>query len=272
MPSNYQSVTCFVCSQPADSEEHIVPKWLQRRFDLWNQRISLPNGTSMPYRQLTIPACTHCNGTVLSPLEKRIESGSFSDSDIWKWANKIHYGLGFKDMFLDWDRKNPGYKIGTVVRQDDPLERDRHFLHSIAGHFRTDPDPFGSVFRFSFEKPQGFFLAHFLHSKSICISLSAIGCIVFVTDGQALQRDVATSTDYASCPKSTLEDMLFFYAKNVEHLARHQLGQNIMMTDGFLARLGNTVVHNVTPVDKIRFRAICKALGLEWVDSEPDRQ
>jgi hypothetical protein len=262
--------TCFICAQPADTVEHVIPKWLQRRFDLWNQHISLPNGTSIPYRQLTIPACSRCNSVVLAPLEQCVESGAASESDIWKWANKIHYGLGFKHQFLEWDRRNPGYKIGSVVRQDDPLERDRHFLHSIAGHFRTDPDPFGSVFRFDFSTPQRFFLAHLMHSSSVCICLGDVGYNVFVTDGQALKRDVATSREYDAAPKGRLEDMLFFYAQNVEHLARHKLGQNIIMTDGFLARLGRTVVHDVSPPDKVRFRAICAALGLEWVDSDPD--
>lgn len=247
-----------------------MPKWLQRRFDLWNQHITLPNGTSIPYRQLTIPACGTCNSTVLSPLERRVEDGSATESDIWKWANKIHYGLGHKHKFLDWDRKNPGYKLGSVIKQDDPLERDRHFLHSVGGHFRTEPDPFGTVYRFDFAAPQDFAFAHIIASNSVCVSLGAVGYVVFVLDGQALKRDVATSDLYRRCPKARKEDMLFFFAQCLEHLARHQLGQNIVMTEGLLLRLGSTVVHDVKPVDKGRFRMICRALGLEWVDTEPD--
>jgi len=36
--------------------EHVFAKWLQQDFNLWNQRMFLRNGTSIRYRQLTIPS------------------------------------------------------------------------------------------------------------------------------------------------------------------------------------------------------------------------
>lgn len=249
----------------------MIPKWLQHRFGLWNEELRLPNHTTIPYRQLTIPACRRCNSEVFGALEQRVEQGTASDSDIWKWANKIHYGLGFKDRFLEWDRQHPRYKIGDVVNGHDPLERDRHFLHCVAGGFKTDPDPFGSVFRFAFPEPQPFRFAHFLQSHSLCISIGTAGFIVFITDGQALRRDRATMTVLASLPSPPrVNDMLFFYAQNLEHLARHQLGFDFAMTPGLIARLGPTVVHGIEPPNKERFRYFCKELGLEWVDTEPE--
>ena len=271
-------LTCFVCSKPADTQEHLFPKWLQHRFNLWDQRLTLPNRTTIPYRRLTIPACRRCNNDVLAPLEMRIERDTATESDVWKWANKVHYALGQKDQFLEWDRRHPGYKIGDVLDQSDPLERDRHFLHTIAGHFRTDPDPFGSVFRFEFASPQPFAFAHIVLSRSICISIGKIGYIVYVLDGQALKRDGGMGDFHAAHAKRCLPDMLFFYANTVEHMARHRLGQTLMWTagtptgsPGFLARVGKTVVHDVTPFDEARFRLICRALGIEWVDAGPWR-
>jgi hypothetical protein len=262
--------SCFVCGGLAESREHVIPKWLQHRFDLWNEELRLPNGTTIPYRQLTIPACKKCNSEVFGALELRVQQGTASDSDIWKWANKIHYGLGFTDRFLDWDRKHPGYKIGDIVKSQDPLERDRHFLHSVAGGFKTDPDPFGSVFRFDFAEAQPFRFGHFLDSASLCITVGTTGFVVFVTDGQGLRRDRATMTVFNSLPSPpNVNDMLFFYAQNLEHLARHQVGFDIIMTPGFIARLGSTVVHRVEPPNKERFRHFCKQLGLEWIDTEP---
>ncbi len=63
---------CFLCGALMDgskSAEHVFPKWLQNRYDLWNQKIELLNGSLMPYRQLTIPCCEKCNNEHLSSLE-----------------------------------------------------------------------------------------------------------------------------------------------------------------------------------------------------------
>jgi hypothetical protein len=268
-PTGADRTRCFVCGLPAESLEHVIPKWLQHRFGLWNEELRLPNETTIRYRQLTIPACKKCNSEIFSALEQRVQQGTASDSDIWKWANKIHYGLGLKDRFLEWDRQHPGYKIGEIVKSHDPLERDRHFLHSVAGGFKTDPDPFGSVFRFDFGEPQPFRLAHLPHFHSLCISIGATGFIVFITDGQGLRRDRATMTVFNSLPSaSNVNDMLFFYAQNLEHLSRHQVGFDVIMTPGLIARLGRTVVHRVEPPNKERFRYFCKQLGLEWIDIE----
>ena len=270
-PADYDYHTCFICGRPATTVEHVIPKWLQNRYNLWDQHLQIPNETSIPYRQVVVPACIKCNTEVYGKLEKKVENHSADDSDIWKWANKIHYGLSHKDKILEWDRQNPGYKIGDVIRPTDPLERSRHFLNCISGDFKTEPDPFGSVFKFEFESYQDFKFAHFLLSSSICVCLGDFGYVAFVEDGQALKRDTATESAYRDVPKpSKVEDMLFFYAQCVEHMTRHELGQNIIMSSGFIARVGQTVVHNVEPPNKERFRAICSHLGLEWIDSNPD--
>jgi hypothetical protein len=263
--------TCFICGRQATTKEHVIPKWLQHRFNLWNQVLTIPNRTQVPYRSLKVPACLKCNSEVYGQLEQRVANGLARDADIWRWANKIHYALGYKDRFFDWDRRNPGAKIGDVIRPDDPIERDRHFLHCVSGDFAVQPDPFGSVFRFDFHKEQDFTFAHLISTNSICVSLGRTGYVVFVTDGQALRQDRATGESYREfCPRGRKEDMHFFYARCVEHITRHQLGQTIVMSAGFIARLGPTVVHDVEPPNPARFRALCSHLGLEWINSRPD--
>lgn len=51
-------------------------------------------------------------------------------------------------------------------------------------------------------------------------------------------------------------------------LARHELGQNILMTNKFISCVGRTVVHNVEPPNKERFSSICRSLGLRWIDTD----
>jgi hypothetical protein len=52
--------TCFLCGRRLGSrnraDEHIIPRWIQERFQLWNQTLTLLNGTTIAYRQLVIRA------------------------------------------------------------------------------------------------------------------------------------------------------------------------------------------------------------------------
>lgn len=98
------------------SDEHVFPKWLLHKYDLWNQRLCLFNETLIPYKNLTIPCCNDCNGVYLSKLENDIKSAiehgykSFMELDeitIFKWMTKLFYGLLFKDLSLSVDRANP---------------------------------------------------------------------------------------------------------------------------------------------------------------------
>jgi hypothetical protein len=261
--------TCFICGRKAETVEHIIPKWLQNRYNLWNERLAIANGTSIQYKKLKVPACKKCNNEVYGKLEKRVCTGSATEADIWRWANKIHYSLGYKDRIFEWDRNNPGYKIGDVINSNDPIERDRHFLHCVSGDFKTEPDPFGSVFKFNFGKEEEFVFANIIHSKSLSFCLGDVGYVVFVSDGQALKKDLSIGQYYQSIPKFChKEDMLFFHAQCVEMIARHILGQNIIMSQGFISRMGKTVVHKSEPPNKERFNEICKALGLDWIDKD----
>jgi len=115
-------------------------------------------------------------------------------------------------------------------------------------------------------------LAHNVRSDSLAISLGDVGYVVFVTDGQALRRDIATTDQYTDfCGREGgLVHMLFFYAQSLEHLARHQLGQTIIMSKGFIARLGKTVVHSAESPNLERFRKLCWSVGIDWEDGVPE--
>ncbi|MEH6908831.1 hypothetical protein V7008_24635, partial [Neobacillus drentensis] len=52
---------CFLCGAPLteenSSDEHVIPSWLQKKHDLWNQQLRLMNHTYISYRYLKIPCC-----------------------------------------------------------------------------------------------------------------------------------------------------------------------------------------------------------------------
>ena len=129
---------CFLCGGQVDdsndTKEHVFPKWLLKRFDLWNEPLTLLNGTTIKYRQLVIPCCQPCNNQHLSILENRVQQafalgveavGALASSDLYLWMVKIYYGLLFRNLTLPLDRRIA--EVGPIVTPED-LSRFR-FLH-----------------------------------------------------------------------------------------------------------------------------------------------
>lgn len=263
--------TCFVCGRLANTKEHLFPKWLQNKFNLWDKMLQIPNKTMIAYRQLVVPCCDKCNNTVFSDLENRISSNNESETDMWLWANKIHFALTLKDSFLEWDRKNPGYKIGDVISPLDPLEQSRHFLHCVSGDFKTQPYPFGSVFKFNFTSEQDFNFIHIIKSNSICISLGNRGYVLFIRDGLFLRNNKSINNDFIEINKKSnvnMFDMLFFYAKNLEYLERFELTIPLLVTKGCITKVGDFNITNEKPRNKPLLQEICDKMGITWIDSE----
>lgn len=124
----FSQSNCFLCGVDISeniTDEHIFPRWLQKKYNLWNETIFLLNGTQMPYRQLRIPCCQSCNGEHLSQLEGRISRAvelgyeefiKLNEDDIFYWSAKLMYGLFFKELSLNLDRRNP--YLGSITTPD----------------------------------------------------------------------------------------------------------------------------------------------------------
>lgn len=93
---------CFLCGAQAGAitQEHVFPKWLQQRYDLWTQRLGLLNDTEIQYRGLRIPCCSTCNSEDLSRLEAAVSSAVASGHEacialderlLYLWAGKLFY-------------------------------------------------------------------------------------------------------------------------------------------------------------------------------------
>lgn len=67
---------CFICgaspSQTEFNKEHILPKWILKRYDLLSRTITLPNETSFRYNQYTVPCCQQCNSLMGEKIEQPI--------------------------------------------------------------------------------------------------------------------------------------------------------------------------------------------------------
>jgi hypothetical protein len=120
--------TCFLCGKACDTKtaEHIFPKWLQHKYDLWNQKLTVTNDTAIPYRNLTVPCCEKCNNEDLSKiegkfqilLERTFEDLSLEDEQvIFQWTAKILYATRYKELSLLVDRKNP--ELGNILSPNE---------------------------------------------------------------------------------------------------------------------------------------------------------
>ncbi len=133
----YSDSICFLCADALNetnrTEEHVLPKWIQQRYDLWNQKLVLLNRTLLPYRQMTVPCCSNCNGR-FGELEKRVQRAvdagptavrELSQFHLFQWLAKIFLGIGYKELFLSVDRADP--KKGSIG--DPDLLKNFALLH-----------------------------------------------------------------------------------------------------------------------------------------------
>jgi len=195
----FTSDKCFLCgcqlTKGNKTEEHVIPKWLLNKFNLWNEKITLLNKTLLPYRQLTIPCCFQCNNIHLGPLEDKVleafdkgfENFKILDQQtLFLWLGKIYFGLMYRELFLVADRKTP--KKGTITNPEYLKSFYSHFLfmqgirnkHSFKDFFPA------SIFIFKTQKPNKIIdqwdLLDFQQTPFLSIRMGEIGIIAVLQD------------------------------------------------------------------------------------------
>lgn len=205
--------TCFLCGSPVVSDgtrEHVFPKWLQHRHNLWDQELTLLNGTCIRYAQLTIPACHICNTSHLATLENQVRTAvthgyeaaaQLSPLTIFQWAGKIFYGILRKELSLLVDRRDRDG--GTIVPPDllQGYSTLHLFLQSIRRPFTFQQgDPFSAlvVNLHSRDGEGDYYFCDSLHHMIVAIRTRDIGFIVTLQDAGIISdtygryvRDVA---------------------------------------------------------------------------------
>ena len=75
---------CFICgARPEEkpfNDEHILPEWLLRRYDLFTKTITLPNDRMVRYDRYTVPCCADCNSLmgrlIEEPVSQVVQAGT----------------------------------------------------------------------------------------------------------------------------------------------------------------------------------------------------
>lgn len=126
---------CFVCGRAPSkkvrfNDEHVIPRWILKRYGMFNQTIGLPNGGSATYGTYTVPCCLECNALLGRTFEepmRELLSGGMSEFRkrltptlgrlLFCWCSLIFLKTHMKDLRIKWDpdpRKNKDYKIGQT--------------------------------------------------------------------------------------------------------------------------------------------------------------
>lgn len=137
--NSYTLDKCFLCgcnlTHENKSVEHVIPKWLQNQFNLWDQTISLLNGTTFPYRSLVIPCCKKCNNGHLKSIEDKVKAafdGGYEEfqkldkETLFLWLGKIYFGLMYRELFLNFNTKN--HNEGKITTPEYLKTFDSHFI------------------------------------------------------------------------------------------------------------------------------------------------
>jgi hypothetical protein len=146
--------SCFICGARSGTkefnEEHVIPKWILRRYDLFNHKIRLPNRRETTYGGYTLPCCRDCNSlmaetfeTPLSGLlENYLRARTLAEAPeiqrlLFNWLVLIFLKIHLKDRLLPLhlDRRQGTEKIASVYAWDQ-----LHHLHCVARSFYTNAE------------------------------------------------------------------------------------------------------------------------------------
>jgi hypothetical protein len=190
---------CFLCGAAIQPEsrtrEHVFPAWLQHRYDLWDQELTLLNGTSIPYRQLTIPCCAQCNGGPLSRLEDEVRMAVESGYEgvarlphlrIFQWAAKVMFGILFKEISLAMDRRDPGAASILPPTHLDSFSTLHDLLQSVRVEARFEGGPIYTVLVAPLHDLGGwrpFDFADSIDDQVVAFRLGTVGIIASLSDG-----------------------------------------------------------------------------------------
>lgn len=138
---------CFICGLTRGAkpfnDEHVIPQWILKRYDLYNRQIVLPNGTPLKYHLNTIPCCSECNSKLgkafevpmskataggLAGVNKFLKSGGYWTCFVW--LNLLFFKQHHKDRLLreELDKRKQETRSIAECRYEP---HHFHHIHSL---------------------------------------------------------------------------------------------------------------------------------------------
>lgn len=142
---------CFICgAKPGEKEfndEHILPEWLLRRYDLFSKTITLPNEGTVRYDRYTVPCCAECNSlmgeVVEEPISEVVRGGVDAINDFVSKGNLLKMFVWMGLIFLKTHLKDRALRVHLDKRKGEEKIADEyewehlHHIHSVVRCFYT---------------------------------------------------------------------------------------------------------------------------------------
>ncbi len=200
---------CFICgAQPGSkpfNDEHVIPDWVLRKFNLFDRTLTLPNGTTIKYSRYKVPCCEECNSLMGLQIEQRISAvvnsgpqairdhianGNSLEFFVWLGLIFLKTHLKDRDFRIERDRRQPDDKIGDLYDWET-----LHHIHCIVRCFvngaHLDKDVFGSLGAFAAKSEASldeFDYADLFAAQTMLLRLGEVVLITTFNDaGGALQ-------------------------------------------------------------------------------------
>lgn len=142
---------CFICGRNENetefNREHVLPRWVLRRYQLLEREITLPNDRGFRYGQYMVPCCSECNTQMSELIETPISSLIANGIDavsryvaqhglllFFIWLSLIYLKTHLKDRRLRFHRDQ---RQGTEVIGNLYDWTELHHVHCVARSFYT---------------------------------------------------------------------------------------------------------------------------------------
>lgn len=217
---------CFICGKhPSEvmfNDEHVLPDWILKRYQLHNKVITLPNGTTFEYDNYKVPCCSSCNTLMGTQFEQPIagavagglagvrdyvsENGS---SNLYLWLNLIFLKTHLKDRHLRLHRnlQQPDTKIADAYTWEE-----LHHIYTVARSFYSgaalDTRAFGTFIMLPAkvgEYIEEFDFADFYPSRTILLRLGDTAFISNLNDAGTTTRILGPFLNGINGPLSPLQ-------------------------------------------------------------------
>lgn len=194
---------CFICgasrSTKTFNDEHVLPEWLLRRYDLFNRRLTLPNGTEFRYDQYTIACCADCNSLmgkeIEEPISGLVEKGADAVYEYLKQKGPLTFFVWMGLIFLKTHLKDRHLRFNRDLRMEDGSISDLyswenlHHIHIVARCFysgcQISPDVIGSILVLPIRKDaskENFDFADLTQAQTMLLRLGDIAFVVVFND------------------------------------------------------------------------------------------
>jgi hypothetical protein len=200
---------CFICGAKPDEKpfnnEHILPDWMLRRYDLFARTITLPNGTLVRYDRYTVPCCVDCNSLMGQEIEKPISEAVHGGPESFAefiHNNGLHVITWMGLIYLKTHLKDRKYRVHLDQRKGEEKIADQYeweylqHLHAMVRSFytgcRVDKEAVGSFLGVSVTEQasaEKFDFGDLYLAQTMFLRLDEMGMVaVFNDSGAAMSR------------------------------------------------------------------------------------